>query len=46
MTELDFSEYKGIVIMHNGVKVAEITQDDITLFDDAVAVIMEEEMKS
>ena len=42
MTELDFNKYKGIVIMHNGVKVAEITQNDITLYDDAVAVIIEE----
>lgn len=46
MTDFDFEQHTGVIIMHDGAKVAEITQDNITLFDDAVIVYMDDQMKS
>ena len=45
MTDIDFTEYSKLIVMHDGVKVAEITQDEINLFDDA-CIITEESVKS
>lgn len=41
MEDFDFSEHAAMIIMHDGVKVAEITQEDITLFNNAVIVTVD-----
>ena len=45
MIDIDFTEYSKLIVMHGGVKVAEITQDEINLFDDA-CIVAEKSVKS